>query len=669
VADDLRNRIPVLSKGQVYFAFHKLLAAIRAAKHDIVAVVVVVLLVATVGAHWHIEHVANNLRLPHLSMSGSLLAIASLACDAIVRLVPLMILCGILFGLHRRRTALTFLVAGLSLYLLWFGIDVRIKTLTGRSVMTYATLLTQPDVGEWAGGTRELLRELAIAVVQAIALAILVVLLCFGMTRAVTRYARPAYRRGLVTTIITLAAALFVVRLAVAFVTSVRPAHFDEAMASLAPVYVEHAQSRMQYSPFGLAFTNATKAEAERVFPMLSVPPLLETVGPLPGDVAPPHVLLITVESWRHDMLTPQHMPRLSAIADRGWRLDRHYAGSNLSHMGLFTLLYGRASLFFDATLNAGAPSPWMNALRTWGYERTYRSGMRHEKFARMDEYIKVGLTFDRVEQVGKKEWHLGDLEWPQLDRDVAAATREQLWTATSPQFVNLFIASTHYPYLYPPAYERHRPVISDRQSLLLKLRRDEHQELLNNRYLNAVAFIDDVIADLIDSIDLTKTIVIVTGDHGESLWDDGALFHGSKPSEAQCATPCFLTGGTLGPRRITTPTTHADLAPTVTHLITHGHKRLAGTTGSNLASTDPLPLSVLLYFPPSLDARSTQLLIEGDERILVRFHDRRPAVAFLGMIDRSGDPAGDEPPSPDHVDRWGNALRTAIEDWFPVGG
>lgn len=59
------------------------------------------------------------------------------------------------------------------------------------------------------------------------------------------------------------------------------------------------------------------------------------------------------------------------------------------------------------------------------------------------------------------------------------------------PQFVFAVLASTHYPYKYPPEYERHRPIVvaeyeQHRQATVAERRRARTQSILT---MNAADF------------------------------------------------------------------------------------------------------------------------------------------------------------------------------------
>ena len=60
-----------------------------------------------------------------------------------------------------------------------------------------------------------------------------------------------------------------------------------------------------------------------------------------------PNVLMVVLESLRHDALTPQTMPNTSALAASARVYDRHFSTGNATRYGLFGLLYGLPGGYF----------------------------------------------------------------------------------------------------------------------------------------------------------------------------------------------------------------------------------------------------------------------------------------------------------------------------------
>jgi arylsulfatase A-like enzyme len=63
------------------------------------------------------------------------------------------------------------------------------------------------------------------------------------------------------------------------------------------------------------------------------------------------------------------------------------------------------------------------------------------------------------------------------------------------------------------------------------------------------------------------KTIVVVTGDHGEGFGEHGIKFHGYHLYAAQTKVPLIIKVPGLEPRKVTTPVGHIDILPTLANL------------------------------------------------------------------------------------------------------
>ena len=141
--------------------------------------------------------------------------------------------------------------------------------------------------------------------------------------------------------------------------------------------------------------------------------------------------------------------------------------------------------------------------------------------------------------------------------------------TAHAPSLYVIFLNSTHHEYSWPrdfvPAFT---PFLTGVPLLSVKLNADE-TELLKNRYRNALAFTDGLVANLRERIEKTqrgnKSIFVFTGDHGEELLEEGNLSHSSKLNSYQIQVPLYFSFA--GEKRsIPTPfpAGHIDIFPTL---------------------------------------------------------------------------------------------------------
>ncbi len=268
----------------------------------------------------------------------------------------------------------------------------------------------------------------------------------------------------------------------------------------------------------------------------------------LPMPVRRPDLIVVMAESLRWDMLTPDRMPRLTALAKRhGCTVaERHYAGGHLTQYGTFSLLYGLDADMFLPWMLARRPSMPLALLRQAGY--------RLEGFDATGvlTYITPPLVptqFDRYDMIlGADSVVVDHLLAPPLVAQNDTESRD-------PLFRFGFLYSTHAPYLYPPEFGT-LAASTDRTGLL-------------NRYYNATAWVDHLIGRLADSLDdrLGEGSVglVIAGDHGEEFLEFGLYGHASVHfQDVRTRVPLVLCLPGREPAHSTGITRHADIFPTL---------------------------------------------------------------------------------------------------------
>jgi arylsulfatase A-like enzyme len=90
--------------------------------------------------------------------------------------------------------------------------------------------------------------------------------------------------------------------------------------------------------------------------------------------------------------------------------------------------------------------------------------------------------------------------------------------------------------------------------------------------YVGEIAFADSQIGRLLDALDLHRllddTIVIVAGDHGESLGEHGERDHGIFVYESVLRVPLIVRAPGFTPRRIAAPVRVVDVVPTILEIL-----------------------------------------------------------------------------------------------------
>jgi hypothetical protein len=342
----------------------------------------------------------------------------------------------------------------------------------------------------------------------------------------------------------------------------------------------------------------------------------------------PPNVILIVTESLRHDVFGPELMPRLTRWAEQGLIATEHDAGTNYSQTALFALLYGRSAALYHQTLDAQVPPQFCVTLHASGYECAYFSG--HPKvWLRREEFVNA-RTMDHFVHDDRGSWP----EWDQraLDGMVQLASE-----SSKPIFAIVLLMSSHFEYRYPPQYEIDRPVADSTWNVTSVASLGPEAELPHrNRYRNCMRFVDDVVASAIERLDPQRNLVIFTGDHGESIHDDGRYTHGYSFAEIITRTPFAMVGPGVTPGRLEQRTYHADVLPSVLHVLNGASASLPHLQGRDWFA-EAAPRSALLAFSPAdRYVVQAQLRAEG-LRLRLDLDARAPAVTLLGFEDSLG--------------------------------
>ena len=288
----------------------------------------------------------------------------------------------------------------------------------------------------------------------------------------------------------------------------------------------------------------------------------------------PLNVLMITLDTTRADRLgcygySLARTPVLDRLAQRGVLFERAYAPVPLtlpSHASMLTGLYPPEHGLRNnggAALPAGLPT-LATELQAAGYD----TGAFVAAFV-LDHKFGLQRGFDKYDD----DLSLSD---PTLDghhqyRDgslvIDAALRWLRPRTQKPFFCWVHLFDPHYPYLAHE--ERFGDNFADRL------------------YDAELAYVDEQIDRLLLSMEksgvLENTVIVVVGDHGESLGEHGELSHSMTVYDATLRVPLLVASPKdIRPgHRVVEPVSLVDLAPTILEHL--GQKPLANTSGRSL--------------------------------------------------------------------------------------
>ncbi len=336
---------------------------------------------------------------------------------------------------------------------------------------------------------------------------------------------------------------------------------------------------------------------------------LCACAGP-PRPAPRPNLLVVTVDTLRADRVgfySDRHVrtPNIDGLAARGAVFTRAF-----SHCT--TTLPAHTDIFLGATplghgvhdnanfvVDAGSLT-LAEHLRGAGYATgAFVGGFPLESRFGLDQGFDT--YDDRLDRVGPTP---GD-SWTRRAEAVVAAALEWLDGRESPWFLWVHLWDPHEPYAPPEPYAT---------------------RFAGRLYDGEVAYVDDVLGRLFGHLERTgldrSSVVVLTGDHGESLGEHGEATHGFLAYNATLWIPLIIAGPGRAHRVVEAPVSHVDIFPTVCRLL--GIDSPAGLQGMSLvgamegrpAESRPIYFESLTPFY-SMDWAPLAGYIDGEEKFI----------------------------------------------------
>ena len=271
---------------------------------------------------------------------------------------------------------------------------------------------------------------------------------------------------------------------------------------------------------------------------------------------APPNVVFITIDTLRADHLgcygyKQIHTPNIDALAAHSARFEHAYTPVPVTlpaHTAIFTGTYPMLSGMHDFSGNKLNPSqPTLaSVLKEHGYATAavIGSAVLDSRFG-----LNKGFDFyyDHFDFNRLQESNLEEMERPgNLVADVALDWLGKNYKSSF--FLWMHLYDPHYPYRPPAPYS---------------------EQYKDRPYDGEIAFADSQVGRLITFLKskglYENTLIVLTGDHGESLGEHGEKFHGFFVYNATLHVPVIIhLPGSDAPKTIPELVSLTDLMPTV---------------------------------------------------------------------------------------------------------
>ncbi|HLB57681.1 MAG TPA: DUF3413 domain-containing protein, partial [Gammaproteobacteria bacterium] len=283
----------------------------------------------------------------------------------------------------------------------------------------------------------------------------------------------------------------------------------------------------------------------------------LQCVSP----VQPMNVLVIVIDTWRHDAMNPSVSPNIYRFSRETQQFQDHWSGGNCTESGVFSLFYSLPGNYWRAFLNQRKPPVLIDQF----VKDDYQMGIFTSAPLNFPSFHKT--IFNEIQHLiirtkGNSSIERDQVITKEFERFVEKRNKNR------PFFSFLFYDAAHnYCESASPHQTPFQPAVKacDRFSLTAESDRVPYV----NRYRNAVYFIDTevgkVIATLREKNLLENTMIIITGDHGEEFNDEGMNYwnHASAYTPYQLQVPLLIYWPQKQPQTYSYMTTHYDVAPT----------------------------------------------------------------------------------------------------------
>jgi glucan phosphoethanolaminetransferase (alkaline phosphatase superfamily) len=326
--------------------------------------------------------------------------------------------------------------------------------------------------------------------------------------------------------------------------------------------------------PFGLTFLSPTPC-------LLTLPSTIQSVrseaslqDKLAHDMiktkSRPDIYLFIIEALRRDFVDANTAPGITGFSQRHFAPLASYSNANTTHLSWFSIFHSLYPYFWtEVRDNWNLGSIPLQVLKKNGYH--------------IHVYSSASLSYFDMDQIvfGKQRYLADSVHDFSSEHSLQPCERDQLAIDTMtadtlrphpPSLFIVFLDSTHSEYSVPNDFPQpFQPSAASIQYLSIS-KSSNQLELVKNRYRNAIHWVDYLLESFFQKLKsinkYDQAAIVLTGDHGEEFFEDGAIFHGTHLNTWQTRVPIFFKIPiNLSPHEALA--THVDIFPTLLHALT----------------------------------------------------------------------------------------------------
>ena len=333
---------------------------------------------------------------------------------------------------------------------------------------------------------------------------------------------------------------------------------------------------------FGMKLDEELKGGIYLKYSMLTYPRAPLAVEP---PARPLNFVVIVIDSMRADTFNAENAPETWAFSRNAAVFNRHYSGGNCTRFGIFSVFYGIYGNYWFGMLGENRGPLLLDVLKQQGYDLRLFASTRLT-FPEFNKTCFVNVPREGIYDQPKAE------QIDERDKEIAGKLIDYIRGRKpgKPYFAFLFYDTAHGNYLYPPGFDRFKPV-EDPSRLNLTLKNSRG---LFNKYRNSVYYDDYLTGGILKAIKetggLKDTVVLVLGDHGEAFMERGRYGHNQTYTPEEVRVPLVLYVPGRGHSSTDELTSHLDIVPTLMPLAGVKNPSADYSSGRGLFGKEPRP-------------------------------------------------------------------------------
>lgn len=273
----------------------------------------------------------------------------------------------------------------------------------------------------------------------------------------------------------------------------------------------------------------------------------------------PYNIVLLVIDTWRFNTLKERITPHLKTFSKQSWYFTNHFSGGNGTQAGMFSLFYSLPNSYWTTMIDQNKGPLLLKTM----LQHHYQTNILWSGQLTVPAFDKT--IFQDIPQLEKKSPKGTAVQNDQYVTDKALDFLEH-YDPKRPFFLFTMYLTAHNYCVANDFPTPIKPSIKQCNRLTINASTDPTPYM--NRYFNALTFVDEQIGRVLDALQAKhlydKTIVIITGDHGEEFNDshNNYWFHASNFSDFQLKTPLLIKWPKTAAHQWHHFTSHYDLAP-----------------------------------------------------------------------------------------------------------